>query len=142
MPDLRQELAVQQKQQVQDRKPSLTSAVKEPFSSSSLAGLPTPPLTPPDKRTEEKTVSSSPGQPAPSTSTKSRPPASAESLNTPPPSTSRGQFVCVCCGRTGHGEAYPSNFTFNSCSHCVLILSCNQNPDGRNSWLTWLFVAL
>uniref|UniRef100_A0A3Q3XDQ7 NUDE domain-containing protein n=1 Tax=Mola mola TaxID=94237 RepID=A0A3Q3XDQ7_MOLML len=70
--DLRQELAVQQKQQVQDRKPSLTSAVKE---------------------TEEKTMSSSPGQPAPSTSTKSRPPASAESLTTPPPSTSRGESL-------------------------------------------------
>uniref|UniRef100_A0A665TPK3 NudE neurodevelopment protein 1 n=1 Tax=Echeneis naucrates TaxID=173247 RepID=A0A665TPK3_ECHNA len=33
--DLRQELAVQQKQQVQDRKPSLSSVVKEPSSSSS-----------------------------------------------------------------------------------------------------------
>uniref|UniRef100_A0A672YJQ5 NudE neurodevelopment protein 1 n=1 Tax=Sphaeramia orbicularis TaxID=375764 RepID=A0A672YJQ5_9TELE len=43
--DLRQELAVQQKQ---DRKPSLSSAAKEP------SVLPTPPLTPPDKRTEEK----------------------------------------------------------------------------------------
>uniref|UniRef100_A0A665T5G3 NudE neurodevelopment protein 1 n=1 Tax=Echeneis naucrates TaxID=173247 RepID=A0A665T5G3_ECHNA len=37
--DLRQELAVQQKQQVQDRKPSLSSVVKEPSSSSSSAGL-------------------------------------------------------------------------------------------------------
>ncbi|KAM9345815.1 nuclear distribution protein nudE homolog 1 [Symphorus nematophorus] len=95
--DLRQELAVQQKQQVQDRKPSLTSAVKEPSSSSSsssLAGLPTPPLTPPDKRTEDKTSSSSFNQPAPSattTSTPSRPSASAESFTTPLPSINRGE---------------------------------------------------
>ncbi|XP_035510361.1 nuclear distribution protein nudE homolog 1-B-like [Morone saxatilis] len=97
--DLRQELAVQQKQQVQDRKPSLSSsAVKEPSSSSSssLAGLPTPPLTPPDKRTEDKTLSSSSNQPAPSTAaatTPSRPPASAESFATPPPSVSRGESL-------------------------------------------------
>ncbi|KAG8006551.1 Nuclear distribution protein nudE-like protein 1 [Nibea albiflora] len=78
--DLRQELAVQQKQQVQDRKPSLSSAVKEPSStstttgttsSSSLTGLPTPPLTPPDKRTEDKTSN----QPTPSAATPCRPPA-------------------------------------------------------------------
>ncbi|XP_070836877.1 nuclear distribution protein nudE homolog 1-A-like [Chaetodon trifascialis] len=95
--DLRQELAVQQKQQVQDRKPSLSSAAKEPSSSSasssssSVAGLPTPPLTPPDKRTEDKSTSSSSSQPAPSAATPSRPPASAESFATPPPSVSRGE---------------------------------------------------
>ncbi|XP_076607624.1 nuclear distribution protein nudE homolog 1-like isoform X1 [Chaetodon auriga] len=92
--DLRQELAVQQKQQVQDRKPSLSSAAKEPSSassSSSLAGLPTPPLTPPDKRTEDKSTSSSSSQPAPSASTPSRPPASAESFASPLPSVSRGE---------------------------------------------------
>uniref|UniRef100_A0A665TPK5 NudE neurodevelopment protein 1 n=1 Tax=Echeneis naucrates TaxID=173247 RepID=A0A665TPK5_ECHNA len=65
--DLRQELAVQQKQQVQDRKPSLSSVVKEPSSSSSSAGLPTPPLTPSDKRTEDKTTSSASNLPVPST---------------------------------------------------------------------------
>uniref|UniRef100_A0A8D3ATX8 NUDE domain-containing protein n=1 Tax=Scophthalmus maximus TaxID=52904 RepID=A0A8D3ATX8_SCOMX len=60
--DLRQELAVQQKQQVQDRKPSFSNVVKETPSSSStssLAGLPTPPLTPLDK-----TTSSSSNQPS------------------------------------------------------------------------------
>ncbi|GLD48874.1 nuclear distribution protein nudE homolog 1-like protein [Lates japonicus] len=94
--DLRQELAVQQKQQVQDRKPSLSSAVKEPSSSSSSssAGLPTPPLTPPDKRTEDKTTTSSSNQPVPSaTTTPSRPPAPAESFATPPPSVSRGESL-------------------------------------------------
>ncbi|XP_044037587.1 nuclear distribution protein nudE homolog 1-like isoform X2 [Siniperca chuatsi] len=91
--DLRQELAVQQKQQVQDRKPSLSSAVREPSSSSSSAGLPTPPLTPPDKRTEDKTTSSSSNQPLPSATTPSRPPASAESFTTPPPSISRGESL-------------------------------------------------
>ncbi|XP_073351439.1 nuclear distribution protein nudE homolog 1 [Pagrus major] len=98
--DLRQELAVQQKQQVQDRKPSLSSAVKEPSSSSSsssstsssLAGLPTPPLTPPDKRAEDKTTSSS-NQPAPSVSTPSRPTATTESFSTPLPSISRGESL-------------------------------------------------
>ncbi|XP_056258372.1 nuclear distribution protein nudE homolog 1-B-like [Seriola aureovittata] len=93
--DLRQELAVQQKQQVQDRKPSLSSVVKDPSSSSSSssAGLPTPPLTPPDKRNEEKTTSSSTNQPIPSTTTPSRPPAPAESLTTPPPSISRAESL-------------------------------------------------
>ncbi|XP_070779698.1 nuclear distribution protein nudE homolog 1-like [Enoplosus armatus] len=91
--DLRQELAVQQKQQVQDRKPSLSSAVKEPSSSSSSAGFPTPPLTPPDKRTEDKTTSSSSNQLVPSATTPSRPPASAESFTTPPPSISRGESL-------------------------------------------------
>lgn len=98
--DLRQELAVQQKQQVQERKPSLSSAVKEPSSSSSpssssMAGLPTPPLTPPDKRVEDKTMSSSSNQPAPSVSTPSRPPAAAESFSTPLPSISRGRPTSV-----------------------------------------------
>ncbi|XP_041812862.1 nuclear distribution protein nudE homolog 1-A-like isoform X2 [Chelmon rostratus] len=92
--DLRQELAVQQKQQVQDRKPSLSSAVKEPSSSSSsLAGLPTPPLTPPDKRTEDKSTSSSSNQPAPSATTPSRPPAPAESFTAPLPPISRGESL-------------------------------------------------
>ncbi|XP_020502923.2 nuclear distribution protein nudE homolog 1 isoform X1 [Labrus bergylta] len=96
--DLRQELAVKQKQQVQDRKPSLTGgALKEPSpsasSASSSAGLPTPPLTPPDKRTVDKTVSSSSNQPVPTAATTiatpSRPAASAEAFCTPPPSISR-----------------------------------------------------
>ncbi|XP_040919267.1 nuclear distribution protein nudE homolog 1 [Toxotes jaculatrix] len=94
--DLRQELAVQQKQQVLDRKPSLSSAVKEPSSpssSSSSTGLPTPPLTPPDRRTEDKTTSSSSNQPVPSTTTPPRPPAPAESFATPPPSVSRGESL-------------------------------------------------
>nr|XP_033501564.1 nuclear distribution protein nudE homolog 1 [Epinephelus lanceolatus] len=94
--DLRQELAVQQKQQVQDRKPSLSSAVKEPSSSSSAsstAGLPTPPLTPPDKRNEDKTTSLSSNQPVPLAATPSRPLASGESFCTPPPSVSRGESL-------------------------------------------------
>ncbi|CAJ1075589.1 nuclear distribution protein nudE homolog 1 [Xyrichtys novacula] len=94
--DLRQELAVRQKQQVQDRKPSLTSAVKEPSptAASSSAGLPTPPLTPPDKRPEDKNMSSSSNQPAPSaTNTPSRPAASAESFTTPLPSISRADSL-------------------------------------------------
>ncbi|XP_062295519.1 nuclear distribution protein nudE homolog 1 [Scomber scombrus] len=96
--DLRQELAVQQKQQVQDRKPSISSTAKEPSSSSSAVGLPTPPLTPPDKRTEEnKTTSSSPNPPVPSAATTtaapSRPPSTADSLTTPTPSLSRGESL-------------------------------------------------
>ncbi|XP_026181879.1 nuclear distribution protein nudE homolog 1-like [Mastacembelus armatus] len=82
--DLRQELAVQQKQQVQDKKPTLSSAVKETSSSSSSsAGLPTPPLTPPDKRTEDKTTSSSSAQPVHSATTPSRPPAAEDPISTP-----------------------------------------------------------
>ncbi|KAM4536059.1 nuclear distribution protein nudE homolog 1-A-like [Fundulus diaphanus] len=84
--DLRQELAVQQKQQVQDRKPSISSAVKEPSSSSSSAGLPTPPLTPPDRRSEDKTA-------APSAVTPSRPAASAEAFSSPPPSVGRAESL-------------------------------------------------
>ncbi|CAK6978099.1 nuclear distribution protein nudE homolog 1-A-like isoform X2 [Scomber scombrus] len=96
--DLRQELAVQQKQQVQDRKPSISSTAKEPSSSSSAVGLPTPPLTPPDKRTEEnKTTSSSSNPPVPSAATTtaapSRPPSTADSLTTPTPSLSRGESL-------------------------------------------------
>lgn len=72
--DLRQELAVQQKQ---DRKPSLSSAAKEP------SVLPTPPLTPPDKRTEEKPLPATP----------SRPPAAAEAFTTPPASVSRSESL-------------------------------------------------
>lgn len=72
--DLRQELAVQQKQ---DRKPSLSSAAKEP------SVLPSPPLTPPDKRTEEK----------PPPATPSRPPAAAEAFTTPPASVSRSESL-------------------------------------------------
>ncbi|XP_029013977.1 nuclear distribution protein nudE homolog 1-like [Betta splendens] len=77
--DLRQELAVQQKQQVQDRKPSLSSASKEPSSSSSSStGLPTPPLTPPDKRTDDKSTSLPSNQPVHFATTPSRCPSSAE----------------------------------------------------------------
>uniref|UniRef100_H3D139 NudE neurodevelopment protein 1 n=1 Tax=Tetraodon nigroviridis TaxID=99883 RepID=H3D139_TETNG len=54
--DLRQELAVQQKQQVQDKKPPPSGATRElssTFSASvTTGGLPTPPLTPPDRRRE------------------------------------------------------------------------------------------
>ncbi|KAI3360066.1 hypothetical protein L3Q82_013865 [Scortum barcoo] len=98
--DLRQELAVQQKQQVQDRKPSLSSSVKEPSSSSSssssTAALPTPPLTPPDKRTEDKSLSSSSSQhPVPTATTPSKPPSSAAEtfVITPPASVSRGESL-------------------------------------------------
>ncbi|CAG02246.1 unnamed protein product [Tetraodon nigroviridis] len=56
--DLRQELAVQQKQQVQDKKPPPSGATRElssTFSASvTTGGLPTPPLTPPDRRPEDK----------------------------------------------------------------------------------------
>ncbi|KAM6913447.1 nuclear distribution protein nudE homolog 1-A-like [Lycodopsis pacificus] len=86
--DLRQELAVQQKQQVQDRKPSLSSAIRDPSSSSSSssssAGLPTPPLTPPDKETEDKTTSPSSHRPVVPSSA-----ASADSLG----SVSRGESL-------------------------------------------------
>ncbi|KAL3986589.1 hypothetical protein ACER0C_013704 [Sarotherodon galilaeus] len=93
--DLRQELAVQQKQQVQERKPSLSSAAKDPSSSASSfsAGLPTPPLTPSDKRTEDKPASSSSNQPLPSAVTPSRPPASTEPFSTPQPPVSRGESL-------------------------------------------------
>ncbi|RVE70007.1 hypothetical protein OJAV_G00083560 [Oryzias javanicus] len=69
--DLRQELAVQQKQ-VQDRKPSLSGSLKDP--------PPTPPLTPPDRRAEDRTASSKPPRPA----------ASEDFSTPPPPSASRG----------------------------------------------------
>ncbi|XP_054463657.1 LOW QUALITY PROTEIN: nuclear distribution protein nudE homolog 1-A-like [Anoplopoma fimbria] len=97
--DLRQELAVQQKQQVQDRKPSFSSAIRDPSSSSSSSasaglGLPTPPLTPADKRPEDKTTSPSSNQPVPSsTTTPSRPPASSESFSSTPLSVSRGESL-------------------------------------------------
>uniref|UniRef100_A0A3P9PCW0 NudE neurodevelopment protein 1 n=1 Tax=Poecilia reticulata TaxID=8081 RepID=A0A3P9PCW0_POERE len=84
--DLRQELAVQQKQQVQDRKPSISSSVKEPSSST---GLPTPPLTPPDSRIEDKT------------SAPPRPVASSEVISPPPPSVSRGQTESLVFIRAG-----------------------------------------
>ncbi|XP_034567022.1 nuclear distribution protein nudE homolog 1-B-like [Notolabrus celidotus] len=90
--DLRQELAVRQKQQVQDRKPSLTTVVKElPLAAASPAGLPTPPLTPPDKRTEDKNTPSSSNKPVPpATNTPSRP---ADSFATPPASISRADSL-------------------------------------------------
>ncbi|XP_075871860.1 nuclear distribution protein nudE homolog 1 [Nelusetta ayraudi] len=78
--DLRQELAVQQKQQVQDRKPSFSGAVvREPAHSSAAAppSLPTPPTTPPDRRADDKTPS--------------RTEASVESSPAPPPPASRGE---------------------------------------------------
>ncbi|KAL6102426.1 nde1 [Pungitius sinensis] len=76
--DLRQELAVQQKP-VQDRKSSLSSSIRDPASSSSpTAGLPTPPLTPPDKLTEDKRLPPSSHHPA---TPPLRPPPSAESLD-------------------------------------------------------------
>ncbi|XP_030590718.1 nuclear distribution protein nudE homolog 1-like [Archocentrus centrarchus] len=92
--DLRQELAVQQKQQVQDRKPSLSSAAKDLSSStsSSSAGLPTPPLTPSDKKTEDKPTSPSSNQPLPSVATPSKP-ASTEPFSTPQSSVSRGESL-------------------------------------------------
>ncbi|XP_071402409.1 nuclear distribution protein nudE homolog 1-like, partial [Centroberyx affinis] len=92
--DLRQELAVQQKQ---ERKPSLSSAVKDSSSSSSSssAAPPTPPLTPADKRTAEDKTTSSSNQPLPpaSPSTPSRLPISADSFTSPPPSVSRGESL-------------------------------------------------
>uniref|UniRef100_A0A1A8BJ95 NudE nuclear distribution E homolog 1 (A. nidulans) n=2 Tax=Nothobranchius kadleci TaxID=1051664 RepID=A0A1A8BJ95_NOTKA len=88
--DLRQELAVQQKR-VQDRKPSLSSAVKEPSSSSSSVGFPTPPLTPPDRSKDDKTQSSSSNQALPPAATLSKPPGSSEVFSTPPPSLSRAE---------------------------------------------------
>uniref|UniRef100_UPI003AAFEBFB nuclear distribution protein nudE homolog 1-like n=1 Tax=Centroberyx gerrardi TaxID=166262 RepID=UPI003AAFEBFB len=90
--DLRQELAVQQKQ---ERKPSLSSAAKDPSSSSSSAAPPTPPLTPADKRTAEDKTTSSSNQPLPSASpsTPSRLPISADSFTSPPPSVSRGESL-------------------------------------------------
>ncbi|XP_015234885.1 PREDICTED: nuclear distribution protein nudE homolog 1-B-like [Cyprinodon variegatus] len=87
--DLRQELAVQQKQQVQDRKPS----IKEPSSSSSSAAFPTPPLTPPDRRTEDKSTAASALHPLPPSATPSRPAASSEVFSTPPPSVSRAESL-------------------------------------------------
>ncbi|MED6293865.1 hypothetical protein CHARACLAT_015049 [Characodon lateralis] len=91
--DLRQELAVQQKQQVQDRKPSISSAMKEPSSSSSSTGLPTPPLTPPDRKPEDKTTASASHQPLPPAVTPSRPAASSGVFSTPPPSVSRAESL-------------------------------------------------
>ncbi|XP_075999376.1 nuclear distribution protein nudE homolog 1-like [Genypterus blacodes] len=89
--DLKQELAVQQKQ---DSKPSLRAAAKEPSPSpSSLAGLLTPPPTPLDKRAEDKTTSSSSSELLPSAAAPSTPTVSADSLATPPPSISRGESL-------------------------------------------------
>ncbi|KAM3863681.1 nuclear distribution protein nudE homolog 1-A-like [Diretmus argenteus] len=94
--DLRQELAVQQKQ---EKKPSLSSTVKDPPSSSSSTPStvvpPTPPLTPRDKRTEDKTTSSSPSQPLPSASpsNSSKRHISAGSFSTPPPSVRGGESL-------------------------------------------------
>lgn len=91
--DLRQELAVQQKQQVQDKKPPHSSAPKElcstPPAPLAVGGLPTPPLTPPDRRAEGRNPTSSSNDPV---CTPSRPPAS--------PSFTRGQCVLgegSCC---------------------------------------------
>uniref|UniRef100_A0A3B3C4R9 NudE neurodevelopment protein 1 n=1 Tax=Oryzias melastigma TaxID=30732 RepID=A0A3B3C4R9_ORYME len=84
--DLRQELAVQQKQQVQDRKPSLSGSLKGPPTSS---GPPTPPLTPPDRRAEDKVASKPP--PSSSAVTPPRPAAPTDNFSSPPPSISRGQ---------------------------------------------------
>ncbi|TNM97107.1 nuclear distribution protein nudE homolog 1-like [Takifugu flavidus] len=75
--DLRQELAVQQKQQVQDKTPPHSSALKElcstPPAPLAVGGLPTPPLTPPDRRAEGRNPSSPSNDPI---CTPSRPPAS------------------------------------------------------------------
>lgn len=73
---------MQQKQQVQDRKPSFSGAVvREPAHSPAATppSLPTPPITPPDRRVEDKTPS--------------RTEASVESSPAPQPPASRGQ----CC---------------------------------------------
>lgn len=79
--DLRQELAVQQKQQVQDRKPSFSGAVREPTHPSTLTppSLPTPPITPQDRRVEDKMPP--------------RVEASVESSPALQPPTSRGQYL-------------------------------------------------
>uniref|UniRef100_A0A3B3DJS5 NudE neurodevelopment protein 1 n=2 Tax=Oryzias melastigma TaxID=30732 RepID=A0A3B3DJS5_ORYME len=86
--DLRQELAVQQKQQVQDRKPSLSGSLKGPPTSS---GPPTPPLTPPDRRAEDKVASKPP--PSSSAVTPPRPAAPTDNFSSPPPSISRGEAL-------------------------------------------------
>nr|XP_040047311.1 LOW QUALITY PROTEIN: nuclear distribution protein nudE homolog 1-like [Gasterosteus aculeatus aculeatus] len=78
--DLRQELAVQQKP-VQDRKSSLGSSITDapPTSTSPpAAGLPTPPLTPPDKLTEDR---HSPPSSHHAAAPPLRPPPSAESFD-------------------------------------------------------------
>ncbi|XP_029914914.1 nuclear distribution protein nudE homolog 1-like [Myripristis murdjan] len=89
--DLRQELAVQQKQ---ERKPSFSSASKDP----TFDAPPTPQLNPGDNKTEDKTTpssSSSTNQPlhlaAPSTP--STPSVPADSFTTPTPSISRGDSL-------------------------------------------------
>ncbi|XP_068193833.1 nuclear distribution protein nudE homolog 1 isoform X2 [Antennarius striatus] len=90
--DLRQELAVQQKQQVQDRKPSFS---KEPPPSTSLVGFPTPPLTASDRWAENRPLPSSSNEHAPAAGTPSRPPAS-EAISAPPAAqapASRGDGV-------------------------------------------------
>ncbi|XP_033945101.1 nuclear distribution protein nudE homolog 1-like [Pseudochaenichthys georgianus] len=128
--DLRQELAVQQKQ---DRRPSLSSAIKDPSSSSSstTACLPTPPLTPPDKRAEDNTTSST--QPPPSATTPSRPPASVGSFSTSPPSVSRGESLSA--------TPLPSSARISALSIVGELLrkvgnlesklaSCRRGPDG------------
>ncbi|XP_056144173.1 nuclear distribution protein nudE homolog 1 [Lampris incognitus] len=91
--DLRQELAVQQKQ---ERKPSLSSSTKDPSSTAPL----TPPLTPFEKTMEGKTTSSQPlpsapilTPPASLPSTRSRPAVSAGAFTTPPSSRSRGESL-------------------------------------------------
>lgn len=88
--DLRQELAVQQKQQ-QDRRPSFKEpSTSPPFSSSSSAVFPTPPLTPLDKPTDDKTST----QLAPSAAiTPSRPPPATEAFTGQTPSISRGESL-------------------------------------------------
>ncbi|XP_057716889.1 nuclear distribution protein nudE homolog 1-A-like [Corythoichthys intestinalis] len=65
--DLRQELAVQQKQQTHASTNIAEPSPPPPLSSSSsstTAPLPTPPLTPPDKRTQDKMSARTPRTPA------------------------------------------------------------------------------
>lgn len=105
---------MQQKQQVQDRKPSLSGAGKEPShsSSSSQPGLPTPPLTPPDRRTEDKASSNQAATAA--SSTPSRPAASVDSFSTPQPSASRGQCVSESGSSSTLAETQTSDGRFVS----------------------------
>lgn len=121
MSDLRQELAVQQKQQVQDKTPPHSSALKElcstPPAPPAVGGLPTPPLTPPDRRAEGRNPSSSSNDPI---CTPSRPPAS-------PPFT-RGQCVCVCvCAGGRFLFTFLRPFLFWGVK-CPLCCVCRRKP--------------
>ncbi|XP_029945460.1 nuclear distribution protein nudE homolog 1-A-like [Salarias fasciatus] len=99
--DLRQELAVQQKQQSQDRKPSFSSAVRDPSSalasSSSSSVLPTPPLTPPDRRTQDtpSSLSSRPQPPTEEALSANQPPSNRGDAAPAPPLTTSARISAL-----------------------------------------------